>query len=209
MSKKKKKAQNKKNISKHQNISKKKPLVNYGIIPKITNIVSTAYLGCKLDLNKIASHYKEAKLSERFDRITLKINNPKTTAFICSNGKLICLGAKSEEDSLKACKEYCNIIKNLNFGVKFSGFEIQNIVGSYDVKFKIPLSDLRKNILIKNHCNYEPEIFPGLIYHPECEANITLTVFSSGKIIISGGKKTQQIYDELNKFYPFLIKYNN
>ena len=99
--------------------------------------------------------------------------------------------------------------RRTHFGVKFSGFEIQNIVGSYDVKFKIPLSDLRKNILIKNHCNYEPEIFPGLIYHPECEANITLSVFSSGKIIISGGKKTQQIYDELNKFYPFLIKYNN
>ena len=208
MSKKKKKTLNK-NISKPQNISIKKQLVNYGIIPNITNIVSTAYLGCKLDLNKINSFFKEAKLSDKFDRITIKLNSPKTTAFIYSNGKLICLGAKSEKDSLKACKEYFKIIKNLNFGVKFSGFEIQNIVGSCDVKFKIPLLDLSKNIPNTKHFYYKPEIFPGLIYHPECEAKISLSIFSSGKIVIAGAKKTQQIYDEFNRFYPFLIKYKN
>ena len=40
--------------------------------------------------------------------------------------------------------------------------------------------------------NYEPEIFPGLIYRM-VEPKIVLLIFASGKIVLTGAKKRDEI----------------
>jgi transcription initiation factor TFIID TATA-box-binding protein len=42
-------------------------------------------------------------------------------------------------------------------------------------------------------CNYEPEIFPGLIYRMR-SPKIVLLIFASGKIVLTGAKKKEDIY---------------
>ena len=132
-----------------------------------------------------------------------KFKEPKTTALIFSNGKIVCLGAKNENSAKQACRKFGKIIKSLGFSVVFKDFKIQNIVGSVNVKFQISLlhlfSHLNKNINDKiKFATYEPELFPGLIYRM-IEPNIILLIFSSGKLVLTGGKEVDDIYQGCKK----------
>ncbi|RXI03715.1 hypothetical protein DVH24_037989 [Malus domestica] len=100
---------------------------------------------------------------QRFAAVIMRIREPKTTALIFASGKMVCTGAKSEEQSRLAARKYARVIQKLGFPAKFQDFKIQNIVGSCDVKFPIRLEGLH----VSSHgvfSTYEPEIFPGLIY---------------------------------------------
>lgn len=126
-------------------------------------------LSCKLDLKRIALHARNAEYNpKRFAAVIMRIREPRTTALIFSSGKMVCTGAKSEEDSRLAARKYARIIQKLGFPVryllllnsfklnllsfllfyicmfqaKFLDFKIQNMVGSCDVKFPIRLEGL-------------------------------------------------------------------
>ena len=110
------------------------------ILPRIENIVSTANLCCNLNLREIAMQAKNAEYNpKRFSALIMKIKEPKTTALIFSSGRIVTLGAKTEEDSRKSSRKFAKIIKSLNYQVFFKEFKIQNIVGSVDINFQISL----------------------------------------------------------------------
>lgn len=136
---------------------------------------------------------------------------------------MVCTGAKSEEDSRLAARKYARIIQKLGFTVsklsfftiiscwlfsyrfklqaKFLDFKIQNMVGSCDVKFPIRLEGL-----VLTHgkfSSYEPELFPGLIYRM-VKPRIVLLIFVSGKVVLTGAKVRQEIYDAFDNIYPIL-----
>uniref|UniRef100_A0A0R0KSZ8 TATA-box binding protein n=1 Tax=Glycine max TaxID=3847 RepID=A0A0R0KSZ8_SOYBN len=67
---------------------------------------------------------------QRFAAVIMRIRDPKTTALIFASGKMVCTGAKSEQQSKLAARK-------LGFPAKFKDFKIQIIVGSCDVKFPI------------------------------------------------------------------------
>jgi transcription initiation factor TFIID TATA-box-binding protein len=80
----------------------------------------------------------------------------------------VCTGAKSEEDSRAAARKIAKIVQKLGFQATFKEFKIHNIIGSCDVKFPIRLEGLSfSNSML---CDYEPEIFPGLIYRMKVRA---------------------------------------
>lgn len=166
------------------------------------NIVSTVNLNCKLDLKKIALHARNAEYNpKRFAAVIMRIREPRTTALIFSSGKMVCTGAKSEEDSRLAARKYARIIQKLGFTAKFLDFKIQNMVGSCDVKFPIRLEGL-----VLTHAkfsSYEPELFPGLIYRM-VKPRIVLLIFVSGKVVLTGAKVRQEIYDAFDQIYPIL-----
>lgn len=73
----------------------------------------------------------------------MRIRDPKTTALVFASGKMVCTGAKTEEQSKLAARKYARIIQKLGFEeAKFTEFKVQNIVGSCDVKFPIRLEGL-------------------------------------------------------------------
>ena len=110
-------------------------------------------------------------------------------------------GAKSEDDSKLASRKYARIIQKLGFNAKFMDFKIQNIVGSCDIKFPIRLEGLAS----RHHhfSSYEPELFPGLIYRM-IKPKIVLLIFVSGKIVLTGAKVREEIYEAFEAIYPVL-----
>lgn len=101
------------------------------------------------------------------------------------------------------------MLQKVSFPSDSSPFTVRNVVGSTDVCFKIRLEGLARDhlrfstvssyflrvhnsVLSRGRTNasllsmqYEPEMFPGLIYRmlrPKC----TLIIFISGKIVITG-----------------------
>ncbi|XP_059475919.1 TATA-box-binding protein [Neocloeon triangulifer] len=176
-----------------------------GIVPQLQNIVSTVNLGCKLDLKKIALQARNAEYNpKRFAAVIMRIREPRTTALIFSSGKMVCTGAKSEDDSRLAARKYARIVQKLGFAAKFLDFKIQNMVGSCDVKFPIRLEGL-----VLKHAqfsSYEPELFPGLIYRM-VKPRIVLLIFVSGKVVLTGAKVRQEIYEAFDSIYPILKQF--
>ncbi|NWW76317.1 TBPL2 protein, partial [Climacteris rufus] len=119
------------------------PSESSGIVPQLQNIVSTVNLACKLDLKNIALHARNAEYNpKRFAAVIMRIREPRTTALIFSSGKMVCTGAKSEEQSRLAARKYARVVQKLGFPAKFLDFKIQNMVGSCDVRFPIRLEGL-------------------------------------------------------------------
>ncbi|KAL8732893.1 MAG: hypothetical protein Q9166_002494 [cf. Caloplaca sp. 2 TL-2023] len=173
-----------------------------GIVPTLQNIVATVNLDCRLDLKTIALHARNAEYNpKRFAAVIMRIREPKTTALIFASGKMVVTGAKSEDDSKLASRKYARIIQKLGFNAKFTDFKIQNIVGSCDIKFPIRLEGLAS----RHHhfSSYEPELFPGLIYRM-IKPKIVLLIFVSGKIVLTGAKVREEIYQAFETIYPVL-----
>lgn len=138
---------------------------------------------------------------QRFAAVIMRIREPKTTALIFASGKMVVTGAKSEDDSKLASRKYARIIQKLGFNAKFTDFKIQNIVGSCDIKFPIRLEGLASRH--HNFSSYEPELFPGLIYRM-MKPKIVLLIFVSGKIVLTGAKVREEIYQAFEMIYPVL-----
>lgn len=173
-----------------------------GITPTLQNIVATVNLDCRLDLKTIALHARNAEYNpKRFAAVIMRIREPKTTALIFASGKMVVTGAKSEDDSKLASRKYARIIQKLGFNAKFTDFKIQNIVGSSDIKFPIRLEGLASRH--HNFSSYEPELFPGLIYRM-IKPKIVLLIFVSGKIVLTGAKVREEIYQAFEMIYPVL-----
>ncbi|ORY71262.1 TATA-box binding protein [Pseudomassariella vexata] len=173
-----------------------------GLTPTLQNIVATVNLDCRLDLKTIALHARNAEYNpKRFAAVIMRIRDPKTTALIFASGKMVVTGAKSEDDSKLASRKYARIIQKLGFNAKFTDFKIQNIVGSCDIKFPIRLEGLASRH--HNFSSYEPELFPGLIYRM-IKPKIVLLIFVSGKIVLTGAKVREEIYQAFEMIYPVL-----
>ncbi|TVU32001.1 hypothetical protein EJB05_23717 [Eragrostis curvula] len=194
-----------------------------GIVPTLQNIVATVNLGCQLDLQAIANQARNAEYNpKRFAAVIMRIRDPKTTALVFSSGKMVCTGAKTEDQSKLAARKYARIIQKLGYPAQFreysflishlkrmdscdeQDFKIQNMVASCDVKFPIRLEGLALNCGI--FANYEPEIFPGLIYRM-ADPKIVLLVFVSGKVVLTGAKVREQIYTAFENIYPMLSQF--
>ncbi|XP_077476955.1 TATA box-binding protein-like 2 [Stigmatopora argus] len=173
-----------------------------GIIPQLQNIVSTVTLGCPLDLKFIARQARNAEYNpKRFAAVIMRIREPRTTALIFSTGKMVCTGAKSEEQSRLAARKFARVVQKLGFPARFLEFKIQNMVASCDVCFPIRLEGLV--LTHQQFSSYEPELFPGLVYRM-VKPRMVLLIFVSGKVVLTGAKERGEIDEAFENIYPIL-----
>lgn len=210
--------QNKDNNNKITGIIKAEQLTNSETSdipqPHIVNIVSMVDLCVRLNLRELALKCSNAEYNpRRINAVIMRLKKPKSAALIFNSGKIIVLGAKNEQDSEKAAKIFAHSIKGIGYNPKFRNFQIINIVGTCDVKFDIKLTQLSLHINAKLNnnpekkiCHYEPDIFPGLIYHMASH-KLTVLVFSSGKINFVGAKHKNDIYEAYKRIYPLLLRF--
>lgn len=176
-----------------------------GIIPTLQNIVATVNLECRLDLKHIALHARNAEYNpKRFAAVIMRIREPKTTALIFSSGKMVVTGAKSEELCRLAARKYARIVQKLGFPARFTDFKVQNIVGSCDVRFPVRLEGLA--FAHGSFSSYEPELFPGLVYRM-VRPKVVLLIFVSGKIVLTGARVREEIYQAFENIYPVLSEF--
>ncbi len=152
--------------------------------------------------------------------ISWQCSEPKAFAKIFKTGKIVITGAKSEQDTLIAGEKLSQALKSLGYDNSYSNedFTIVNIVGTYDTKFPINLTKLKSRLIIENKkeqnkknfykFNYEPDIFPGFIYHMK-EPKLTISIFASGKVNFTGAKNQNDLKEALKNIYPYLLQFKN
>jgi transcription initiation factor TFIID TATA-box-binding protein len=179
-------------------VPKVKPLVN------IENVVASAVLNHNVDLEAITKLFPMAEYRpEQFPGLVFRLKKPKTATLIFSSGKMVCTGAKSENLAIKAVEKVVKELKS--HGIVIVGkprIQIQNIVASASLGGKI---DLEKATYTLSKTMYEPEQFPGLIYRMDIP-KVVILLFSSGKLVCTGAKKEEEVYEAVNKLHVKLEK---
>ena len=77
------------------------------VLIRIQNIASTADLGVRLDLKKIALKCRNTEFNpRRFGAVIMRLREPRATALIFSSGKMCVTGVKSTHNVHLACKKF-------------------------------------------------------------------------------------------------------
>jgi len=164
---------------------------------KIQNTVTTADLKQEID---IGSFNKYENLSSNLDLYAcgyVKDGLMIGRVTVFRNGKLISVGTKSPEESIKELKKASRILKKHKLS-KYTKIipQVRNIVGRYDLKRKLDIEKLARSL---PKSLYEPEQFAGLIYR--LEGSCVALLFTSGKGVIVGAKTIEEVnsaYYEVN-----------
>lgn len=146
----------------------------------------------KVVLERVFTILKEKNEDVFYDKkkLTLiyKINGDYVKFFIYRSGKILCVGARKEEevyDALRYLQKICKII-----GVKKISSSIINIIATAILDYQIDLELLAccSEYYGKDYCEitYTPEIFTAAVYKSKLgSANI----FANGKIVVITKKK--------------------
>ena len=172
----------------------------------IVNVVASASLDQKFNLLDIVKTFRNVEYNpKRFPGLVFRLKRPKTATLIFSSGKMVCTGAKSEKIAIRAVHKVVRELKNN--GIIVLGkpkIVIQNMVASANLHGSIDLetaADVLDNVM------YEPEQFPGLIYRMK-DPKTVLLLFASGKLVCTGAKSEEMVYESVAKVYEVLKDYD-
>jgi len=170
----------------------------------VENVVASATLSQTIDLLSVAKAYPDIEYRpKQFPGLVFRLKKPKTATLIFHSGKMVCTGAKSEKEAIKAID---NVLKDLKrkgiLIISKPTIKIQNIVASASLGGRI---DLERSAYSLGRTMYEPEQFPGLIYRMS-EPKVVILIFASGKLVCTGAKKEQEVYDAVYRLQETLDK---
>ncbi len=175
---------------------KAKPIIS------IENVVAAATLNQKIDLNAVVKSFPGVEYRpHQFPGLVFRLKRPKTATLIFNSGKMVCTGAKSEKEAHRAVKK---VVKELKKGgiiiIGKPELKIVNIVASINLGGTI---DLEKAVYSLGKVMYEPEQFPGAIYRM-AEPRVVILLFATGKLVCTGAKREQDVYDAVHKLHVIL-----
>ncbi|MFO8109464.1 MAG: TATA-box-binding protein [Thermoplasmata archaeon] len=81
-----------------------------------------------------------------------------------------------------------------------NGLKIENVVASSSMERKIDLEEASR---VLEGSEYDPEKFPGLVFRVK-EPKTAILLFTSGKVVCTGGKTTEDARSSVNKVKDLL-----
>ena len=172
----------------------------------IVNVVASASLDQKIDLLAIMKVFQNVEYRpKQFPGLVFRLKRPKTATLIFSSGKMVCTGSISEKQAKSAVNKVVKELKSKGIVIlNRPKIVIQNMVASANLHGNIDLetaADILDNVM------YEPEQFPGLIYRMK-EPKTVLLLFASGKLVCTGAKNKEMVYESVGKIREILEDYD-
>jgi transcription initiation factor TFIID TATA-box-binding protein len=171
----------------------------------IVNVVSTADLSQQVDIKLIATLPFTIHGPKNYRGKVTYLKTPemygKTTIF--PSGKLISIGSKSPDQAEKDLRYTVNYLLENNI-IDPVNIEpnTRNLVAMTTFTGNLSLEDIVDQI----GAMYEPEQFPGAILKKEA-TNATFLIFQSGKIVIAGTKKIEELELSVQMIHKILSEY--
>ena len=183
-------------LYKEPDMPQTKPIVS------IENVVASASVDQKIDLNVITQTFPDVEYHpDQFPGLVFRLKSPKTATLIFSSGKMVCTGAKSEEQAIKAVRSVVQKLRKGGIKIKKDAvIVIQNIVASASLGGRIHLEQAARTL---PRSMYEPEQFPGLI-HRMLDPKTVILLFASGKLVCTGAKKESEVYRAVHNLHTLL-----
>ncbi len=157
----------------------------------IQNRVYTGELGVELSL----IHLLEALASwgiqwcpTRIIACVLRFIDPKVTFLLCKNGRIVCTGARDVSVLHEGSRILVKKLREIGYKkTQAKELQIVNIVANASLRFcTVDLERLHREH--QDCVTYDPQQFPGaIIRHPDSQ-QVTITIFTSGCMVITGAK---------------------
>ena len=157
---------------------------------KIENIVASGAIADTIDLEVISKNIENCELNtKRFPGAVYRMDNPKIASLIFSSGKVVLTGIRDDASLVKGLDLIITKMKNAGIVCyEEPRVVVTNIVCSYDIGNKINLNKVVMTLNLEN-IEYEPETISRPLFTGLQIRKIVALLFSSGKIILTGGKK--------------------
>jgi transcription initiation factor TFIID TATA-box-binding protein len=183
-------------------------------IPTVHNIVATSRIEFNFEELDLVQIQKLLPFSfydkKRFAAVTIRLSNPECTALLFSSGRLVITGARTWYESIFSSGCICDLLRDIYPDKIFHlvRCDIQNIVGHVELPIpaggKLDLETMYQHLQL--NCTYQRLLFPGLIYRPQ-NSPVVLLCFYSGRIVITGGKNLQDIFEGWANLWPVIRKF--
>ena len=169
-----------------------------------------SHVGTTVDLPSFAAKYTWILYDpNNFAAASLRFVKPDIAARLFSSGIIIFASSKNPYASIYVLLHIIDMLHNAGFpNARANPITTQNITCSVDLGGYACLQACHSaNPMITS---YVPEFFSGLRLSPEVIGigSIAHTLYTTGKLLITGAKSTQQVLDSVNQFYslyePFI-----
>lgn len=151
----------------------------------VTNIVASVTVADMLDLDDLARAIPGADYDrQRFSGLVYRHTSPKFAALVFTSGKVNLVGVHHPDAVAPAFATLLEVLQTA--GVDLAPDpqpRIVNLVSSGNLGTGVSLLKLAFALDLKN-IEYEPEVFPGLVYRSE--AGGVALIFTTGAMIITG-----------------------
>lgn len=160
---------------------------------KIENIVASGVIAEAIDLQEFSEKVEHCELNKkRFPGAVFRIPDPKIACLVFSSGKIVLTGIRNQKALADGLAIVIGALKTAGIKpLKEPRVAITNMVCSYNLGRYININKLSVTLNLEN-IEYEPEQFPGLVYRIK-DPRIVVLIFSSGKIILTGGKNLEDV----------------
>lgn len=158
---------------------------------KVENVVANARIADNLDLEYIESRLEDAVFTKKkFPGLVYRTREPKSAFLIFRSGKVVCTGSKTAEGVRAVMDKLAADLRSIGMEVvEHPDFRVQNIVASANLGRELNLGAIVLGLELEG-MEYEPEVFPGLVYRID-EPKSAILIFSSGRLVITGGKTVE------------------
>ena len=181
-------------------------------VPQCHNIVSTSQIFTtqpSINLQRLADLFPFTTYDrKRFAAITIRLANPHCTCLLFGSGKLVITGSTSFSACIVASHEITRILRRASPRDLFevSSCQIQNLVAHVSLPPGTTIDLNRLYERFNEQSTYQRSIFPGLVLRPP-RSPIVLLIFTSGRIVCTGGRSYADIYHGFRSIYPTLRPY--
>ncbi len=157
----------------------------------VTNIVAAVRVADVLDLDDLARVIPGADYDKkRFSGLVYRRRSPRFAALVFTSGRVNLVGVKHPDAVAPALAALLEALRTA--GVELAPDpqpRIVNLVASGNLGTGVSLLKLAVALDLEN-IEYEPEVFPGLIYRSET-GGVAL-IFTSGALIVAGALSIDQ-----------------
>jgi transcription initiation factor TFIID TATA-box-binding protein len=162
---------------------------------KIENIVASGAVADAIDLEFISNNIPGCNFTKRkFPGAVYHMQNPKSAALIFASGRVVITGLCKPEETAGALQNLLDKLREAGITcLDEPKVAITNIVCSCDLGYPLNLNRIMVALMDHERVEYEPEVFPGLVCRI-ADPKIVFLLFSSGKVIITGGKKMEDVH---------------
>lgn len=161
---------------------------------KIENIVASGSISGFIDLESISNAIGRCELNiKKFPGAVYRMEDPKSAALIFSSGKIVLTGIHDPADLAVAVHRLLDRLNEAGVDTyDVPQVNVTNIVCSYALGTTLNLVKIMITFIDQGMIEYEPEVFPGLVFRI-ADPKMVFLLFSSGKVIITGGRNMEDV----------------
>ena len=164
---------------------------------RIVNIVAVAVVEDAFDLALLESRIENAQSSPKTPWLKLRLEPEDYYVAFYRSGKFLITGIQNFELIDTIVTRILEVLQQAGVDAKLESVTVHNIVAVDNVDLHMTLEHLVAS-LSDAQVSYEPEQFPGLFYKDD--DGISYTLFSSGKMIITGVKDAEMARKGIERF---------